>query len=60
MAPLDRRDVSRTVRAVVLAGGESDNPLARHRAMPSVPIASCLTLVDIPINNCLRSGINKM
>ena len=60
LAPLDRRNVSRTVRAVVLAGGESRNPLARYRAMPSVPVASSITLVDIPINNCLRAGINKL
>lgn len=44
----------------MLAGGESKNPLARYRAMPAVPIASSLTLVDIPIHNCLSAGINKL
>ena len=31
-------DISRTVHAVILAGGPSDNPLARFRAMPAVEL----------------------
>ena len=52
--------MNKTVRAVVLAGGETKNPLTRYRAMPAVPIGSALRLVDIPINNCLRAGVNKI
>lgn len=36
------------------------NPLTRHRAMPAVPLGSSLLMVDVPLNNCLESGINKM
>jgi glucose-1-phosphate adenylyltransferase len=51
-----------TVRGVVLAGGAASNALTRggHRSMPSVPLASSLLLVDVPIGNCLRAGINKV
>jgi len=52
--------MARTTRAVILAGGETKNPLTRYRAMPSVPLASSVILADIPINNCLQAGINKM
>lgn len=45
---------------MVLAGGETRNPLTRYRAMPAVPLGSSLLLVDVPINNCLRAGINKI
>lgn len=31
-------DISRSVAALVLAGGSSDNPLARNRAMPAIEI----------------------
>ena len=31
-------DISRSVHAVILAGGPSDNPLARTRAMPAVEL----------------------
>jgi len=52
--------MARSTRAVILAGGETRNPLTRYRAMPSVPLGSSLILADIPINNCLTSGINKI
>lgn len=35
---VDRAELSRTVRAVILAGGEVQNPLTRYRAMPAVPL----------------------
>jgi glucose-1-phosphate adenylyltransferase len=57
---VDYMNMGSTTRAVVLAGGEQNNPLTKYRAMPAVPIGSCLTLIDVPINNCLRAGINKM
>lgn len=57
---IDRNLMARTTRAVVLAGGETNNPLTKYRAMPAVPIGSSMFLVDIPVNNCLKSGINKI
>lgn len=57
---IDREDLSRTVRAVILAGGEVRNPLTRSRAMPAVPLGSSHMMIDVPIGNCMSSGINKI
>lgn len=57
---IDREELSRTVRAVILAGGEAKNPLTRSRAMPAVPLGSSLMMIDVPISNCMSAGINKM
>ena len=35
-------------------------PLTRYRAKPAVPIGGKYRLIDIPISNCLHSGINKI
>ena len=109
---MSQSDIAGSVAALVLAGGSSDNPLARDRAMPALEIGealgmawyrchgvlqterhtvvhehaalnpslkrlaphgtnsaehgvvsgtgSNLRLIDIPISNCIRSGVNKM
>jgi glucose-1-phosphate adenylyltransferase len=59
-AAIDHMNMARTTRAMVLAGGETRNPLTKYRAMPAVPIGSCMFLIDVPINNCLGAGINKV
>ena len=33
-------DISKSVHAIILAGGSSDNPLARYRAMPAVELGT--------------------
>ena len=45
-----------------LEGGRGTRlfPLTRDRAKPSVPIAGKFRLVDIPISNCLHSGLEKI
>ena len=58
--PLSRAEMTRTVRGVVLAGGQTNNPLTRHRAMPAVPLGSSLLMIDVPLNLCLQAGVNKM
>lgn len=35
-------------------------PLTRDRAKPAVPLAGMYRLVDIPISNCLNSGLNEI
>lgn len=57
---VDCVNMGSTTRAVILAGGEQKNPLTHYRAMPAVSIGSCMMLIDVPINNCLSAGINKM
>ena len=35
-------------------------PLTRERAKPAVPLAGKYRLVDIPISNCLNSGLRRV
>lgn len=48
--------------AIILGGGRGTRlqPLTGHRSKPAVPIAGKYRLVDIPISNCLNSGIRKI
>lgn len=48
--------------AVIMGGGQGQRlqPLTRDRAKPAVPIAGKYRLVDIPISNCINSGIRKI
>ncbi len=50
------------VIAVILGGGRGARlfPLTRERAKPSVPIAGKFRLVDIPVSNCLHSGMERI
>lgn len=48
--------------ALILGGGAGTRlfPLTAARSKPAVPIAGKYRLVDIPISNCMNSGINRM
>ncbi|HEX7240488.1 MAG TPA: glucose-1-phosphate adenylyltransferase [Longimicrobiaceae bacterium] len=50
------------VLAVILGGGAGTRlfPLTAHRAKPAVPLAGKYRLVDVPISNCINSGISKI
>ena len=50
------------VIAVILGGGRGTRlfPLTRERAKPRVPIAGKFRLVDIPVSNCLHSGMERI
>jgi glucose-1-phosphate adenylyltransferase len=50
------------VICIVLGGGQGSRlyPLTATRSKPAVPIAGKYRLVDIPISNCLHSGINRI
>jgi len=50
------------VLGVILGGGQGSRlaPLTSTRSKPAVPIAGKYRLVDIPISNCLNSGIHRM
>lgn len=50
------------VVAVILGGGAGSRlyPLTRERAKPAVPLGGHYRLIDIPISNCINSGINQM
>jgi glucose-1-phosphate adenylyltransferase len=50
------------ILAVIMGGGRGSRlyPLTRDRAKPAVPIAGKYRLIDIPISNCINSGIHKI
>ncbi|KAJ1427207.1 Trimeric LpxA-like superfamily [Sesbania bispinosa] len=58
---MERRD-ARTVVAVILGGGAGTRlfPLTKRRAKPAVPIGGAYRLIDVPMSNCINSGINKV
>ena len=47
---------------IVLGGGRGTRlyPLTQPRCKPAVPLAGKYRLVDIPISNCLNSGLNEI
>ena len=55
-------DLGKEVFSVILGGGAGTRlfPLTATRSKPAVPIAGKYRLVDIPISNCLNSGISRM
>ena len=50
------------VLSIILGGGAGTRlfPLTRHRSKPAVPIAGKYRLIDIPISNCLNSGLRRI
>src|SRR5690606_4224739 len=48
--------------AVVLGGGRGTRlaPLTTYRSKPAVPLAGKYRLVDVPISNCINSGIRRI
>jgi glucose-1-phosphate adenylyltransferase len=50
------------VISIVLGGGQGSRlfPLTATRSKPAVPIGGKYRLVDIPISNCLHSGISRI
>ena len=47
---------------LILGGGAGTRlyPLTKERSKPAVPIAAKYRLIDIPISNCLNSGVRRM
>lgn len=50
------------VLAVILGGGRGSRlfPLTQQRSKPAVPMAGKYRLIDIPISNCINSGILRI
>ncbi len=50
------------VVTLILAGGQGARlyPLTKVRSKPAVPIAGRFRLIDIPISNCLHSGLKRI
>jgi glucose-1-phosphate adenylyltransferase len=48
--------------AIILGGGAGSRlfPLTKTRAKPAVPIGGAYRLIDVPMSNCINSGISKI
>ena len=52
----------RQVMSLILGGGRGTRlfPLTKLRAKPAVPVAGKYRLIDIPISNCINSGLQRI
>jgi len=50
------------VLSIIMGGGQGTRlfPLTRDRSKPAVPLAGKYRLVDIPISNCINSGLKRV
>lgn len=50
------------VITIILAGGAGRRlyPLTKKRSKPAIPIGGRFRLIDIPISNCIHSGLKKV
>ncbi|XP_061353810.1 glucose-1-phosphate adenylyltransferase large subunit 1-like [Gastrolobium bilobum] len=59
---LRRKADPKNVVSIILGGGPGTElfPLTKRAATPAVPVGGCYRLIDIPMSNCINSGINKI
>ena len=52
----------RNIITLVLGGGRGTRlyPLTKYRSKPAVPLAGKFRLIDIPLSNCINSGLNRI
>jgi glucose-1-phosphate adenylyltransferase len=52
----------RNVLSLILGGGRGTRlyPLTKLRSKPAVPVAGKYRLIDLPISNCINSGLNRI
>jgi glucose-1-phosphate adenylyltransferase len=50
------------VLTLVLGGGRGTRlyPLTKFRSKPAVPVAGKYRIIDIPLSNCINSGLNRV
>jgi len=56
------RSLEQRTLAIIMGGGAGTRlfPLTKDRSKPAVPLAGKYRLVDIPISNCINSGLRQM
>ncbi len=52
----------KNILTLVLGGGSGTRlfPLTKYRSKPAVPLAGKYRLIDIPLSNCINSGLNRI
>src|SRR5271167_4459106 len=60
--PAPRRLAMLDVLTLVLGGGRGARlyPLTKSRSEPAVPLAGKYRLIDIPVSNCINSGVRRV
>jgi glucose-1-phosphate adenylyltransferase len=50
------------VTSIIMGGGSGTRlyPLTHQRSKPAVPLGAKYRLIDIPLSNCLNSGLNRI
>ena len=56
------RLMANNILTLVLGGGRGTRlyPLTKFRSKPAVPLAGKYRLIDIPLSNCINSGLNRI
>lgn len=59
---MESKDVLQKTICLILGGGAGTRlyPLTKDRSKPAVPIGGKYRLIDIPISNCLNSGLYRI
>jgi glucose-1-phosphate adenylyltransferase len=59
---MDLYSLQNKTLAIIMGGGAGTRlfPLTKDRSKPAVPLAGKYRLVDIPISNCLNSGLGRI
>src|SRR5215813_5213175 len=54
--------MSKQILSIILGGGVGSRlyPLTKERSKPAVPLGGKYRLIDVPISNCLNSGLNQI
>src|SRR5215210_5376774 len=62
MKPIDLHAVSANTLAIIMGGGAGTRlfPLTKDRSKPAVPLGGKYRIVDIPISNCINSGLRRI
>jgi len=63
MAYTSRQTINTSnVLSVIMGGGQGTRlfPLTKERSKPAVPLAGKYRLVDVPISNCINSGLHRI
>ena len=62
MNPFRSSEIISSTLGIVMGGGSGRGlfPLTKDRAKPAVPLGGKFRLVDIPISNCINSGIRQI
>ena len=62
MQPSNWPSITEKTLAIIMGGGAGTRlfPLTKERSKPAVPLAGKYRIVDIPVSNCINSGLRRV